>query len=232
MIDEGGWASFRPVERSGRLIGVRIFHRPLTGPPASRRGKPPTDAESLAREDYHWLVSFERNHRYRFRRSRRPRRRQAATSVSSSAPRSNEGSRRWRARRPAVRLRRSAAGTRGQLRILGKAGHRTGRGGAGRATDPLSLPTAADLGSAGTAYILFRSVPVKRQSGCVLAVVPAGARTLATHRSIASTIARAGAPEEGAGPILHPHPTTILAPRHLRPGDWSATLLMSSRFSA
>ncbi|MFN3388164.1 MAG: esterase-like activity of phytase family protein [Allosphingosinicella sp.] len=65
IIDEGGWATFAPVERGGRLTGVRdAAIGKLHGPDgAPLEEKVLRDAEGLTRDGDGWLVSFERNHR-------------------------------------------------------------------------------------------------------------------------------------------------------------------------
>ena len=65
MIDEGGWASFVPVERDGRLVGAAGLQLgKLHGPDgAPLEEKAVRDAEGLTRDGDFWLVSFERDHR-------------------------------------------------------------------------------------------------------------------------------------------------------------------------
>jgi hypothetical protein len=65
IIDEGGWASFTPVERNERLVGVRDVAvgklRAPDGKPLEDR--PLRDSEGLTSDGEGWLVSFEREHR-------------------------------------------------------------------------------------------------------------------------------------------------------------------------
>lgn len=65
IVDEGGWAHFAPVERGGRLTGVRdAAIGKLHGPDgAPLEEKALRDAEGLTRNGDGWLVSFERSHR-------------------------------------------------------------------------------------------------------------------------------------------------------------------------
>lgn len=65
IVDEGGWATFAPVESRGRLTGVRdVAIGKLHGPGgAPLEEKALRDAEGLTRSGDGWLVSFERNHR-------------------------------------------------------------------------------------------------------------------------------------------------------------------------
>ena len=65
IIDEGDWAHFAPVERGGRLTGVRdVVIGELRAPDGSLlEDKAMRDAEGLTRNGNGWLVSFERTHR-------------------------------------------------------------------------------------------------------------------------------------------------------------------------
>ena len=65
VIDEGGWISFAPVERGGRLIEIAAAASGrLHGPDGEAfADKRLGDAESLARDGRNWLVGFEREHR-------------------------------------------------------------------------------------------------------------------------------------------------------------------------
>jgi len=189
VIDEGGWASFRPVERSGRLIGIKGYasgrlHGPDGLPLA---GKPSTDAESLAREDDHWLVSFERNHRIsRYADLNGP------AAVGSYDPvaifgalGNNEGIEAMasRAGRLFVCAERQP-GLEANCAILARDGSIARVALAPPAgLDPrVGFPTDADFGADGTAYVLFRSWSGGSDNrGAVVAVAPGGGtRTLAT----------------------------------------------------
>ena len=65
VIDQGGWASFAPVERGGRLVGVSGVRlgRLLDEDGRLVAGEARRDAESLAYDGDGWLVGFERDHR-------------------------------------------------------------------------------------------------------------------------------------------------------------------------
>jgi hypothetical protein len=65
VVDEGGWASFAPVEENGRLVGARdLAIGKLHAPDGSELiERPVRDAESLTRDGDGWLVGFEREHR-------------------------------------------------------------------------------------------------------------------------------------------------------------------------
>ena len=240
IIDEGGWASFEPVEQRGRLVGIRRamvgkLHGP-DGTPLVER--PVRDSEGLTRDGDGWLVSFEREHRvWRYPALDAP---AQPTSIDPKALLgeplgNNEGVEAIAGNSDRLFLCAERLPTDGPNCAIAANGVVSAR--FSLAPPPgldqkVGFPTDADIASDGTIYLLFRSWSGGRDNrAAVLALSPSGqVRTLATLVPPVSVDNMEGlAVREQAGrTYLYLISDENFAKRDKpdKPDEWQRTLLM------
>ena len=181
VIDEGGWASFAPVERDGRLVGATGLELgKLHGPDgAPLEERPVRDAEGLTRDGDGWLVSFERNHRiWRYANLSGPAAPVAIDPAAVLGPMPpNEGVEALAgdSRRLFLCAERIAAEGPNCAIVEDGAVRRVSLTAPPALEAQLAFPVDADFGGDGTLYVLFRSYsPEGGSRGAILARTPDG----------------------------------------------------------